>query len=272
MTTTPTKTHAPPVRGSSGAVFQFSTDGRSVWKLGTGNGRTYAQGAWLAEHAAPGLPAVRASWPDADGYEMERLADPPHERFVHHSLVLRGVLDTLARDVWSRPAVRVVDHTLLGAKLAAVAAFCDQSHGGAATDEYARLAALRMTIDWNDLRACLTHGDPTYDNVMFRPPDGGLVLVDPLPATAAVPDLRCVDVGKVLQSVVGWESARYGVGYGLHVTPVELRAALGLAANEWRASVFWCVVHLLRTLPYVHADRRPGVMRCAGRAYRLVTP
>lgn len=50
----------------------------------------------------------------------------------------------------------------------------------------------------------LTHGDPTIANVMFTQ-DGQLRLIDPR-VTEYIPSMRAVDEGKILQSMLGWET------------------------------------------------------------------
>lgn len=51
---------------------------------------------------------------------------------------------------------------------------------------------------------CLIHGDPTLANVMLDD-KLNLKLIDPAPPRFAVPQLPEVDLGKLLQSVAGWE-------------------------------------------------------------------
>src|SRR5437588_835106 len=96
------------------------------------------------------------------------------------------------------------------------------------------------------------HASRALVEVMGITPDGytmELLLIDPIPATPAVPDLLCVDVGKMLQSAVGWESVRYQRPFRHGVS--DLTRCLTLDEYEWEASSYWCGVHLLRTLPYV---------------------
>ena len=74
------------------------------------------------------------------------------------------------------------------------------------------------------------------------------------PATPAVPDLRAVDYGKILQSCMGFEQARYDRSDMLfHVTPEELKLRVG-DENEWNATVLWAIVHFLRFMPYAPDD------------------
>lgn len=93
------------------------------------------------------------------------------------------------------------------------------------------------------------HGDPTLANVMLR--NGELVICDPIPAGGKIPAHWTVDVGKLLQSAIGWERHLYGM-------PIErdacVRAVLGdLDELHQRRCWFWCMVHLLRIIPYAHS-------------------
>lgn len=108
------------------------------------------------------------------------------------------------------------------------------------------------------------HGDPTLANVLMRnnpavsgavPTSKSLVICDPIAPGGKIPAHYTVDIGKMLQSAIGWET----VIYGLHIPREEcIAAALGVrgrqpSLQEVQRAWFWCMVHLLRILPYVAA-------------------
>jgi hypothetical protein len=230
-------------RGSSGAKIIIACDG--VYK--SGNRRTVQQGLWLITHRATALPQVLQMQPD--GYKMEMLYQPPPWA-LDHTEVMLGMLRELESAVWSKPALATFDLDAVKARVEQLVA------GGYIHDEPRRLTIQKLLLDafrrihWNDLRVCLTHGDTTFDNVMFR--DDQLVMIDPIPTTTtiAVPDLWSSDIGHILRSTLGFEQARYGgEDQRFRVSPRQLRLSV-IDDNEWLAASFWAVFHLLRTLPY----------------------
>jgi hypothetical protein len=133
-----------------------------------------------------------------------------------------------------------------------------------APSEFHTLMSKKANVNWRGLKRCLSHGDATVDNVMLRanPPSARLVLIDPIPATPAVPDLQCVDVGKMLQSALGFECARYDVPISPRNTQHMVNTIRGrLSGDEWRASSYWCSVHLARALPYMPDPKTKGRVR-----------
>lgn len=252
-------------RGSSGAIITPSDE--YVTKRHLGSTRIADQGRWLQTNSSPAVPRVSRVYDES--YVMERLAVPPL-RLLDHQLVLRTMVNQLITHVWYRSAVAPLNQDMLQAKLETLIQTYQFGH------IWPWVYRVHSAVNWKKIPACLTHGDPTFDNVMIRERTGELVLADPIPATLIVPDQRCVDVGKILQSVVGWEEVRYGTGmHRFCVKPAELHAHLTdltdgwFDDNEWRASVFWCVVHLLRTLPYVDDTIRLGVRRLVGETLAL---
>lgn len=237
-------------RGSSGAEFNFLGD--RVVKLAPDKSvgdRVMAQGAWLMRHQSPAVPRVFQVY--ARSYVMERLIVPPFWA-LDHQVIFEHLLSALSVHVWSQPAEVEHDADETEVKYAML---CErfQLH-----DICSELDKLHDTIKWDELKRCLTHGDPTLDNVMFREDDAkvGVVIGDPIPATPAVPDLQCVDLGKILQSLLGWEETRYGLrSFKLRIGTEDLRRCV-TDKNEWRATIFWSVVHMLRAMPYVSDDVR----------------
>lgn len=257
-------------RGSSGAEFNFLGD--RVVKLApdksTGE-RVMNQGLWLQRHHSPAVPKVFQVY--ARSYVMERLIVPPFWA-LDHQVVLHHMFASLAEYVWTQPGVVEPNTYSIEMKYARL---CQDF---ALVDLMGKFDTLKDKIDWSALTRCLTHGDPTFDNVMFRSTEYGddLVIADPIPATPAVPDLYSVDVGKILQSALGWEEVRYGsrsstprVGaYKFRAGTMDVQRFV-LNNNEWRASCFWAAVHLLRTYPYVTDDVRSKLKERINAAIRL---
>lgn len=257
-------------RGSSGAEFNFLGD--RVVKLApdksTGE-RVMAQGMWLQRHQSRAVPHVFQVY--ARSYVMERLIVPPFWA-LDHQVVLHHMFASLAEYVWTQPAEVELDYEATNLK------YADLCNYFGMRDILRNLVSLSKMIIWDDLTRCLTHGDPTFDNVMFRSTEYGddLVIADPIPATPAVPDLYSVDVGKILQSALGWEEVRYGSRLSTsRVGAFKFRAGtmdvqrFVLNNNEWRASCFWAAVHLLRTYPYVTDVVRDKLKERINAAIRL---
>lgn len=237
-------------RGSSGATFNFL--GNRVVKMApekTAGQRVMDQGLWLQKHQSPALPRVFQVY--ARSYVMERLIVPPLWA-LDHKVIFDHLLAALSVHVWSHSAEVEHDSNATAIKYNDL---CDKFDLQRVAHD---LDYLQANIEWNDLRRCLTHGDPTFDNVMFREDDAevGVVIGDPIPATPAVPDLWCVDLGKILQSLLGWEETRYGLrSFKLRIGTDDLRRC-EIDKNEWRGTIFWSVVHMLRAMPYVSDDVR----------------
>lgn len=250
-------------RGSSGAEFNFLGD--RVVKMAPDKSvgdRVMAQGSWLMRHRSPAVPRVFQVY--ARSYVMERLIVPPFWA-LDHQVIFEHLVAALSVHVWSRPAEVEIDHGKMLHKFTELCLDFDL------TDTLNDLVKMYDQISWDTLKACLTHGDPTLDNVMFREDDAevGVVISDPIPATPAVPDLRCVDLGKILQSLLGWEEARYGLrSFKLRIGTDDLRHYV-MDKNEWRGTIFWSVVHMLRAMPYVTDDVRKKLKGRIDAAFHL---
>jgi hypothetical protein len=241
-------------RGSSGAEI---AEVPAVLKAG--DERVALQGRWLQNHPWPMLPQVYDV--STTSYLMERLTDPPYA-MVNHRAFLSRVYDALQTLWWRPPAVQFspdAHHE----KLNSLPLGVQQIH--VLND----LRVLSDRINWRGLGVGLSHGDPTLDNVMLR--GSQVVLIDPIPATPAVPDLWAVDTGKLLQSVLGYELLRYSdPTYEWRIDPLNLRQLVD-NDNEWIATVYWCVVHLLRALPYMpNEDVVAGIWGMIKNAFDLV--
>lgn len=244
--------------GSSGAILDIQK--HFVRKTGDGavGERVLAQAKWLDEHRSSVVPVIFDVMPN--GYMMERLEEV--EPFTLDIADLDAIIGRLSRGVWYHQAEIHLSET----------AHCEKMLGlekkFASHEMKLFLWEFRETAFDDDQRRCLTHGDPTLDNVMRR--SGYFVITDPIPATPAVPDLWAVDLGKILQSLTGFEYVRYGV------TPhksTEVRPGHLLDTLDWNdriRTVYWCVVHYLRAMPYVDDTIHDKLRRCAENAISLI--
>lgn len=235
------------MRGSSGAKITVVSDG--VLKLG--DWRVVRQGMWLIAHQAPVLPRVVSV--DVDGYKMETLHEPITWA-LDHTEVMLGMLRELESGVWAQPALTTVDVEAVRARTRRLVDFGYQHDKLRRHTVRGLLLRAFDRVRWQDLRTCLTHGDATFDNVMFRGEQ--LVMIDPIPTTTtvAVPDLWSSDIGHILRSTLGFEHVRYNDDTRrFRVLPRQLRF-LVVDDNEWLAASFWAVFHLLRTFRYQRDD------------------
>lgn len=255
--------------GPSGARIVISEEETLKFDTDQTNGRVREQGIWLQTTPVRGIasaPIVHSILPD--GYAMETL----HQDVLTGINVedrVREVLQVLRDKWWSQdptgPTVWVGDqpsdfspraHARYVARLARLVG---------CRDLVKPLGALCDRIDWCDLERGLTHGDPIVDNTLWRakttrfsdtPVVRQLVLIDPIPPTVVIPSLVCVDVGRLIQSVVGYEQARYGVppldpvkGTSQRLDRVNdllNEALVEFNLNEARASLYWSVIHMMR--------------------------
>lgn len=231
--------------GSSNASFTFYyRDGGVVTK--EGDYRVGQQGNWLKQfdsYDASSLPTVYKVGPSC--YEMELLTDLPRD-IVSVSRTLEKVIGLFFKQVWPIDFVHIpFNPDIHNLKLAQLFRLVRKQQLLST-----ELIKLQLDIDWGRLAPAITHGDPTFDNVMMRGSTGELVVIDPIPATPAVPDLRSVDLGKMLQSVMGFERIRYGEEM-FDPGTIELIGSACSNDNEWAATRYWCSVHLLRAIPYM---------------------
>ena len=90
-----------------------------------------------------------------------------------------------------------------------------------------------------------THGDPTFENVMLSQ-SGELTLIDPLPCSSRMPPIADVDVGKIVQSLLGYERIVAG-GVANVWQAVEW---LHVITHAYPAAAYFTGVHLVRLMPY----------------------
>lgn len=182
---------------------------------------------------------------------MERLMHLPVS-LVDWEVVTVAILDALTEELWGDELDEDVDWDAHERYLAELT-----NRFGFATRLMPWLREVRKADVDGYLGSSITHGDPTFSNVMLRPVTGGLfdvVLCDPIPARPELPQLRSFDAGKVLQSVYGYEAVRFN----WRVPDVSLCEESVFNAmtddEEGNAAQYFAFFHLLRAMKY--CDKR----------------
>lgn len=238
------------MRGSSGA--QVGLFGDTAIK--NGDKRVGEQGRWLYHHSrATCLPYVSAWW--EHGYVMERLT-PIDPALLDTTATIAQMAKLLKHHIWSEDAEVELDmNELIGHILPILRQYDPDLYSLGQSILIDLVNATRMT-------ACLTHGDPTIDNLMVRHADGSMVLIDPLPARSYAPDLLAVDLGKLLQSAAGYEGDRYGypsVSDEIALVLHEL-SELDIDDYDLMGGIRFAFVHVVRALPYLQEEPRKRVL------------
>ena len=202
-----------------------------------------AQGKYLRKLGGPHVPNVARVYHNA--YDMEKLNDPSPLFSMSAEYLVDGYLKALENGIWGEPVVEM-NHTEHRRKLAAITTAL---HVGMEDDYDTMFSVYFDVVDWSSLIASRTHGDPTFDNLMWRGSE--LVIIDPIPPTPAVPDLLVVDLGKIMQSLVGFECVRYGGKAPRDTERAHLMFKNRYDENTWSAIVYWCAFHLYRAVPYM---------------------
>lgn len=247
-------------RGASGArliIGQKYTTKLDVERTGT---FVREQGAWLSrwsvERGITLLPRVTEIF--ATGYVMETVQELENHDITE---MCQHVMSALQEQLWPK---QVHGHMFLWDNFSSThRGYVAQLLRDVAADRELGKTLRRFydRIDWNNLQHGLTHGDPILDNVGYRLkhwPNGSieitneLVLLDPIPAKDPLPNWRAVDVGRIIQSMVGYEAIRYQ----RQGADVDFNAAVATAlnwymskdfnVNEARACVYFSVIHTLR--------------------------
>lgn len=172
----------------------------------------------FCEHLGDGVcPMVYGIGPGY--YTMERLTDAERSPGL-----LKEIEDKLEMRVWSRPM---------------------QNYDSTANFiEFQKSMGIE-TPDWAIPKEfCLIHGDPTVSNAMRRD-NGDLILIDPRAPNGHIPSWKTVDMGKILQSYFGWESAAYGE------KPVRYERPRFMYDPELcKQAMFWLEHHVRRIEQY----------------------
>jgi hypothetical protein len=228
--------------GYSGAVIKPCSTG--IMKVAP-KGTLLLQQARQCENLYPLTPKVTGTWctENEDGYIMEKLEEPEEPRYGDHSL---WVLGTLARmramlhgEAWAKP-LRQSDSwvDLMNTWIGRIAP----------SYLITKLQWMLHTYFEDKLvSGCTIHGDPTLANVLYRK-NGDLVISDPIPPVGKMPSHYTVDLGKLLQSAIGWETLLYDWRYNKDtaIASVLRTYSKPVQAKAW----FWCAIHCLRILPY----------------------
>lgn len=242
-------------RGSSGAVFEADIhNSQLIWKRGPSHERRVSeQGAYIRLFGdTVSLPRVDRVRTVLNSYAMERLQSPSPLRMYDAGRLITEFMIELERGIWCHEGKVWLIRDAHIRKLMTIVP----------SEDWEDVYGMFYTIDWGRLRRCRAHGDPTFDNLMFRGEHP--VIIDPIPPTYAVPDLMSVDLGKMLQSLMGFEAVRYSVG-----GPAGREDAIELLKNivndeeEWTAAWYWCAVHLYRAVPYMPEEVKPDVLALA---------
>jgi hypothetical protein len=248
-------------RGGSGAFILMGQT--MVGKFGHG---ADAQATWLEQHVSPATPRVvkRMSHKGQSGYVMERLEEIDLTTLDHHDILMSMYMQ-VANNIWTEDPD--VTNWATASTASKISNICDKYEFITPVKFNALLTDVMRNRD--GLIANLTHGDPTFDNVMMK--SWRLVLIDPIPATPAVPDLRSVDTGKMLQSIVGYEALKYGSHsrWVCNADPFTLKTLID-SDLEWAATAMWCCIHLIRCLPYLPVHRHTHLADCVSNALDLI--
>lgn len=104
------------------------------------------------------------------------------------------------------------------------------------------------------------HGDPTFSNVMARWIDGRerLLLIDPCHREYC-PEHRLVDCGKILQSMLGWETVQHGwCPEATWQLPDAEEFQPEYGSDAYRVTLWWCGLHCTRILRRERTGRARG--------------
>lgn len=202
----------------------------------------HLQSAYCKTLGTSVCPEILQEYPNH--YEMERL-------YEDGAIRLLSIRNLLIRKVWNRQPIGNIDgwHSLLSDWLY-------EQRETKILDKFHTLYKNEAVQNYS-----LIHGDPTLSNAMYDK-NGMLRLIDPIKPMGKIPPLREVDIGKMLQSYIGWEGLMsIGTPFVLH-KPVRDCSVLSRETKEIKdKSVFWLSVHLLRILPYAKAKNREDIIK-----------
>ncbi len=238
-------------RGNSGAQIIFCKD-NSVMKI---SGIGLLEQAYLCDALYPVTPRILSKTRSvhSEAYTMELLQEPLMSSEANYGTLwaidtLRRVRGMLWYSVWTKPFSNPPAAELWIKELCA---FIIERAQPEELDAYGQLIEDLFVARPLD-KYSMIHGDPTLANTMVRTAPLGtismLVLCDPIPPKGKIPPHFTVDLGKLLQSAIGWEAHQFGWRYSVHrciKTVLEGYEKLDIA-RAW----FWCAVHCLRILPY----------------------
>lgn len=236
-------------RGASGALITVNGDVTTKLDVERTGRRVREQGIWLTQFPkVVALPRVIAV--HDDGYDMETLEVPNLLDLAVNQTCCR-ILRALESDIWDCEVTYWFESVWENFEKTHMKYLRDLLKDSQPTKSFAAsLIQLFNAVDWLTLRTGVTHGDGIIDNVAYRKND--LVLLDPIPPSGAIPQLRCVDVGRVIQSAIGYERVRYDLPNTITSVISQVNLILNeymwekFDLNEARASLYWAQFHMLR--------------------------
>lgn len=196
------------------------------------------EGEWLQAHRASVLPRVYSV--SRTSYEMERLVTPPWTLMDHKATLVQ--LFHNMNDVWRHGPENEFNPRTLDEYLAILLK----------NEPVPPLAKIAQHIEWDALNIGLIHGNAYLRNIMFREHSERLVLISPKGSSNVLPDMPSVDCGMMLASILGVDGTWI-------VDPQKLKDLI-YDDNEWAATVFWCVVHLIDKLPQAASETARNIL------------
>lgn len=225
------------MHGASGARVQLTDVATKTSDDPAVLGRLRDQYRWLkAQRTGRTVRVIRQVW---RGYTMERLqeyGDASNPRRLNEPI----------RAIWSQPAHVELDTWEHAAYV--VSRLQQRLHDDVLVKQCLDLLDYVMSRQ-EFLTRCLTHGDITRANLLHR--YGTPVLIDPIPATPALADIKAFDVSKIVISILGYER----IAQEWRDTTRDDRewlSALLLELNyvEIECVRYMSVVQIARLLPY----------------------
>ena len=247
-------------RGASGAKIIIGRKFTTKLDVERTNGFVRRQGEWLSQFEDDRIILPRVSHTLSHGYVMETLEVPELPLPTNVMELVNHIITRLSEKLWPlrKPELNIIfspkSHREYVDKL--VNDVCVTGTDGDRRWLTAIMRDFERIVDFSSLHVGLTHGDCIVDNVAYRAVKDSrrsqLVLLDPIPATEALPNLRAVDVGRLVQSAIGYESIRYTRNRGVTSYDDAVSAVLNaymfrhFKVNEARACLYFAIIHMLR--------------------------
>jgi hypothetical protein len=244
-------------KGLSGAILTQGPS-RTMWKYCKDS---HAQ-ASVCKYLYPVTPFVY--FQHDDKYVMELLQEPRLSSSKDVELILGQIVQLLFKMVWCLPPIyrQCGGDNWMNWRVQ-LRHFCNL-HG---CEIEAHLSKF-FTSAFDDM-VFMVHGDPTLANVLMRDA-GNIVLCDPIPLSPKIPAHWCVDVGKVLQSAIGWERAIMGLEYDRRQCVASVLDVMGVNPMEQARCWFWCAIHCIRIIPYARRHAHSEALNFALRWSRHI--
>lgn len=174
---------------------------------------------------------------DGNFYIMERLSEPSDTSQIGVLKMLTDMRTMLSRMVWSLRISQGIQNWRFGLFRFMAA------HGY----DVGKLIEELFPID-GVLQSCEIHGDATLSNVMYR--KNRMCLIDPIPLDHKIAPHWTVDIGKMLQSGLGWERVNHGWDYNTTACIARIFDDMRDSESTQKRAWFWCMVHCVRIIPY----------------------